>query len=949
MKITTRLASALLGIGLAFSWPSVPPPSAIGLRPQEGPGAYYEDAQAQFAAGEYRAAEIQLKNALRADPDHLPSRLLLGQTYLRLDNPAAAEKELARAGAAGADPATVLPLLGQAYLDQRRHAELLERLPAPTQPGANSAELLVLRGKAHLALGQVSEADFELQQASRRAPEAAEPVFGQAQVALVRGDTRRAEELIDLVTERDPSHAEAWQVTGDLRVLRRDLPGAVAAYDRAVSLAPDRPGPRNSRAAVLTEMGEDTPALADVDHVLGLEPHDPEAAFLKARLLVRAGEPEGAHRLLEGAVAYLEGLSPEALRNIPAAQRLLGVGHYALRNYEKARAHLARYLELDPGHVATRELLGLVLMRQGEAKAAVQVLEPAARQTMVSPGLLALLGRAYLAADLPAMAASAFERAAALSPEDPGLRAELAVSKLAGGRREEATGDLQTLLESGSLSGQTGYLLGLVRLESGDLDAALQVAAQLQAREPDNPFGPHLAGVAHALKGDGVTARRYLERALELRPRYTPSELSLARLDQGQGKLAAARERYDRLLARHPDSVEARIGLTQVAEAEGRPEQAVADLEHLRGAGQLAFDQQIRLGTLYLRQGQGARALELIGALPPGSATRPEVLELTGRAHLALGRPDQARVAFRSLYGALQGSPEALHRLSQLQVAAADPEGARWSLDKALSVKPELPLAEFALGQLDLRAGQLEQTRTRARGLRNRAGGPPLADTLEGDVLVKEGRYAEAAKSYDAAQAAAPSAAVALRLYAALRAAGLIAPALAALEDWTRSHPADLTVRRTLAVAYLETDRLDAARAAHEELLRGSPRDPAVLNNLASIYERSGDPRALEHAERALALAPDSAAVLDTVGWILVRRGDPTRALPYLREAQARASDSPEVQFHLASALERIGRRKEAESLLRTALASGRPFAEVEDAKALLKNVTAPAPGGGGR
>ena len=43
-----------------------------------------------------------------------------------------------------------------------------------------------------------------------------------------------------------------------------------------------------------------------------------------------------------------------------------------------------------------------------------------------------------------------------------------------------------------------------------------------------------------------------------------------------------------------------------------------------------------------------------------------------------------------------------------------------------------------------------------------------------------------------------------------------------------------------------------------------------ALNNLATAYQQEKNPLALEYAEKAYKLAPDSPAVLDTLGWILV-------------------------------------------------------------------------------
>lgn len=55
---------------------------------------YYEDALRLFGLKDYRAALIQLKNALQQDHRNLSARVLLGKTYLRLGDGTAAERQL---------------------------------------------------------------------------------------------------------------------------------------------------------------------------------------------------------------------------------------------------------------------------------------------------------------------------------------------------------------------------------------------------------------------------------------------------------------------------------------------------------------------------------------------------------------------------------------------------------------------------------------------------------------------------------------------------------------------------------------------------------------------------------------------------------------------------------------------------------------------------------------
>jgi Flp pilus assembly protein TadD len=92
-------------------------------------------------------------------------------------------------------------------------------------------------------------------------------------------------------------------------------------------------------------------------------------------------------------------------------------------------------------------------------------------------------------------------------------------------------------------------------------------------------------------------------------------------------------------------------------------------------------------------------------------------------------------------------------------------------------------------------------------------------------------------------------------------------------------------------------------------------------------------------AEQAYKLTGDNPAIMDTLGWILVQRGETARGVELLRKAVNAAPKAPDVRFHLAAALakagDKAGARKEAEQ----SLAGGQPFAAMDDAKALLRQL----------
>jgi tetratricopeptide (TPR) repeat protein len=112
-----------------------------------------------------------------------------------------------------------------------------------------------------------------------------------------------------------------------------------------------------------------------------------------------------------------------------------------------------------------------------------------------------------------------------------------------------------------------------------------------------------------------------------------------------------------------------------------------------------------------------------------------------------------------------------------------------------------------------------------------------------------------------------------------------------------------------------------------EQILRSLiARDPAHAHahnalgyHLADRNERLSE--ALKLIERALALAPEDAHIIDSMGWVQFRLGRLDLAEKYLRMAHQRQPDA-EISAHLAEVLWVSGRGDEAEALLRSAFLS---------------------------
>jgi predicted Zn-dependent protease len=137
----------------------------------------------------------------------------------------------------------------------------------------------------------------------------------------------------------------------------------------------------------------------------------------------------------------------------------------------------------------------------------------------------------------------------------------------------------------------------------------------------------------------------------------------------------------------------------------------------------------------------------------------------------------------------------------------------------------------------------------------------------------------------------------------------------------------------------MKAGRYDEAIEQYEQIQKKDANKLIAINNLAWLYHQKQDPRALSTAELAYRLNPDSSFISDTLGWILVERGEATRSLEILQKASAAAPVHPTIGYHYAVALAKSGEKAKARKQLEQLLGSGQTFPEEAQAKALLERL----------
>ena len=384
---------------------------------------------------------------------------------------------------------------------------------------------------------------------------------------------------------------------------------------------------------------------------------------------------------------------------------------------------------------------------------------------------------------------------------------------------------------------------------------------------------------------------------------------------------------FDRLTQPYLDLAEARFVRAQTELGRGDAERARSEIDQ----------------ALALRPGWDVAALLKAELLPAGPArldflktwldANPEAQEVRlayARTLVSEKRYAEARVEFGRLLAANPNSADMLYAVGILSLQVNDTAEAEQQLRRFVELgRGDVNPARFYLGQITEQAERLDEALVWYDQVT--AGEHAMSAKLRAaQVLVRQNKLDEARGRIAAARAGAPDD---MRLVVAeaqlLRNAGRHADAYAFLSRMLELHPDDPDLIYETALAAEKLNYLDAMERHLQHLIALKPDSAQGYNALGySLADRNMRlDEAAKLIDKAVTLAPDDAAILDSKGWLLFRQGKLSEALDALRRAFAKLPDG-EIAAHLGEVLWALGQRNEALAVWREA-AKAHPTTEV--------------------
>ncbi len=213
--------------------------------------------------------------------------------------------------------------------DEARARETLDRAlhAAPLEPN-----ILYQYGLLEAQNGKREEALERLQKAVEMNPDLPEGYFNLANLLVQTGKAQEAEPVLAKALAVDPYDAAAYDLSGQVMAMKREMAGALYNFQKAVRLRPGYPPYLYDHALALVQAGQYDQAKTQVQAAIQADPNYAEAREVLGALYTRENQPESAIKEYRQAIA----IRPSMTR----VQLNLGLLLYAQGNRAEAIEHL---------------------------------------------------------------------------------------------------------------------------------------------------------------------------------------------------------------------------------------------------------------------------------------------------------------------------------------------------------------------------------------------------------------------------------------------------------------------------------------------------------------------------------------------------------------------------------------------------------------------------------
>ena len=761
------------------------------------------------------------------------------------------------------------------------------------------------RGEKYFAEDQLEKARIEFADALQIAPNDAQARFMSGRVAEGLGNMRAAAGMYQGAIDVYPEHLQAHARLARLLVLSGAPARALELIAPVLARHPDDPDLLTVRAAARAELKDTDAALGDAERAVELGPLNEGAVSLLAGLYWQKDEGQRAVELLTGTLVK----TPDSIELRQALVRL-----YVLRGESQhAEEQLLRTVQSKPRDLSLHFQLASFYIdakRLDDAEHAFRAAITARPESDAAKLAYVDFLTTYRS---PAQGEQALRELIAHDPHNYSLQLGLGALQQRAGATDKAIGTFRAIITQDG-EGPGGIAardrIAAIDARSGRSDEALVLVDEALKRNPRDSDALTLRGNLRLEQSDAPGAIADLRAVLRDQPTEIPVLRALARAHLANHEPALAEENLRTALNVGPNDIAVRVDLAELLWRTGRVDEAVKLLEET------------------VTRAPGIEGVPARAALVRANLTKPDL--------------PAARSAAEALKTLRPELPQGAYLAGIVAQQQQRPDDARREFEQALRLQPYELDALTALTRLFLDHGETAQALALAQGAVDHAPRVAAMHNLLGEVYLVQQRYTEAVSACQQAVHLAPTWWVPYRNIAQAKLAAHDPTGARDVYQAGAQATAEPALVTELATLYERQGQIDEAIHQYELLYQRRPHLELAANNLAMLLVTYRKDRASLDRARDLTASfanSDVAALLDTHGWVMFKRGETLQALTALEKASAEAPDSKVIRYHLGMAELQLGRREQARADLESALSGAVSFAGSEEARHTLASL----------
>lgn len=494
-------------------------------------------------------------------------------------------------------------------------------------------------------------------------------------------------------------------------------------------------------------------------------------------------------------------------------------------------------------------------------------------------------------------------------------------------------------------------------LVADDATGAITEYTLALENDPNSPFLEMELAALYQRQGNVKEALAHAQKSIQLDPKQQEAYFLLAGLHVGLNQLDEATREYERILRLDPDNREARLFLATLYAQQRRYPQAIHAVQEL-----LKLDPQLVVGYYYLgriyletdrladakkefmrvltmdpkfvpamfdlgatleRERQYTRALAMYRRIIRSQPRNSRAWASIGRLYLVMNRYGDAQKVFRKMLDLEKNDPTANFNIALICLEQKLPDDAirlfrpllshprfenraRYFIAMALEEKGDLKAAIREYQSVNRNSEQFLQSRLRMAYLYFQMGEKEQARQIlnelqaalpnQEEVYLTKSYFFEEDHQWD------------LAIQALKAGLGKV------------ERPAEIYFR--LAVIYEKQNNRKESIEQIKKVLELEPDNPDAQNFLGYTYAEGGIN--LDEAERlireALRAKPNSGHIIDSLGWVLYKKGQYAKAVAELERAHNIMPQDGTVAEHLGDAYFQQRRYRDALRIYRRAL-----------------------------